>query len=346
MPVFLLALLLSKLMSKVEKSSIIFYVVLAIVAATVCLSIGLGCYYQAGTAERVSEGLIPNSDALENAVVYDRVVIFGIDGMGAMYKDMDSPNFDRIFASGSISYNMISQLPTISAQNWTSMLHGVNAQSHGITNEIAYTFKFTNKKYPSIFKLAEKKYPDAKYLSICSWSPINKGIVEYDDKIIKFDLPKDGTDDIHYEADRKCVEKFKELFVEVNPKITFVHLDNVDENAHKYGYGDEYNNALKYCDELIGEMYDFLDEKGLVHSTLFICVSDHGHKYPVGGHGGESEAEKLCTLAVNGDLGNIIKGTPGKAVTHDIASIVLYALGIKQPANFDGRVPYNIFNTL
>ena len=93
-------------------------------------------------------------------------------------------------------------------------------------------------------------------------------------------------------------------------------------------------------------MYDAYVEKGWADDTLFILVSDHGHKLEGGGHGGETIEEKNVTFAVAGDKGNIIKGTMGKFVTQDLAAVVMYGLGVKQPDTWEARVPENLFNTL
>ncbi|MBO4695153.1 MAG: alkaline phosphatase family protein [Clostridia bacterium] len=331
-----------------EKRKIALIVITCIIIASIIVSIGVSLWGMDFMAkhlpERYSDGIIPTSADVANAVKYDRVVIFGIDGMGIKFKDLDSPNFDKIFKDGSISYAVTTQLPSTSAHNWVSMFTGVRYQKHRIANSDAATRPYTSIEYPTIFKTYLNRHPNDKCLSIASWIPINYGCIENMDNMIKY-VDKESKDEYHIEQDDFCVAKFKEVFKEVDPKITYIHFDNVDETGHKKGTDEEYEEAIKQADARMGEMYDYLEANNLVHGTLFICVSDHGHKKG-GGHGGEDPLEKTATCAVYGDLGNIIKGTPGKMVTQDIASIVLYALGEKQPSNFDGMLPFNMFNTL
>ena len=331
-----------------EKRKIALIVIICIIIASMLVSVGVSIWGMDFMAkhlpERYSNGIIPTNADVANAVKYDRVVIFGIDGMGTKFKDLDSPNYDKIFKDGSISYSVTTQLPSVSAHNWVSMFTGVRYQKHRTTNEDAWLRSYRNTEYPTIFKTYLDRHPSEKCLSIASWSPINHGCIENMDNMVKY-IDEESKDGMHVEQDDFCVAKFKEVFKEVNPKITYIHLDNVDETGHAKGTGKEYEDAIKAEDARIGEMYDYLEANNLVHGTLFICVSDHGHKEG-GGHGGESELEKTATCAVNGDLGNIIKGTPGKMVTQDIASIVLYALGEVQPSNYDAMLPFNMFNTL
>ena len=80
---------------------------------------------------------------------YNRVLIIGVDGMGDYISRMEpgsTPNFDKLFGEGfttaggtrinaSVTHTGIAVYPTISAQNWTSMFHGVRPPYHGITGK-------------------------------------------------------------------------------------------------------------------------------------------------------------------------------------------------------------------
>ncbi|MBP5622488.1 MAG: alkaline phosphatase family protein, partial [Thermoguttaceae bacterium] len=70
------------------------------------------------------------------------VVVIGVDGGGAFFKQADTPNLDRIFENGAVSYEVITSKPTISAQCWGSMLHGVTPEFHGLTNGIVSSTPF------------------------------------------------------------------------------------------------------------------------------------------------------------------------------------------------------------
>ena len=327
---------------------IIVAVVMAI--AVVVPSVYFSLFYvpKKGKPDRASEGIFPTDADIANADVYEHVVIIGVDGAGAYFGECNTPHFDRIFGDGNVNYTGVSQYPTISAQNWAAMLLGVTAQKHQITNTKAKLFKNSGEKYPSVFALYAEEHPEATFFSAVDWSEINHGIIEDDikglTKVNCKDLVKDAKDEVA--IDRLVADKAIERAETNSDAITFLHFDNVDHTGHAYGYGSpEYTEAVIAVDALIGEVYDAYAANGLVDDTLFILVSDHGHTLK-GGHGGESETEKNTTLAVADGKGNVIKGTSGKYVTHDLASIVLYALGVKQPEHFEGGVPTNLFVTL
>jgi len=56
---------------------------------------------------------------------YEHVIVIGVDGMGNFNRDTDTPNFDRIFDHGAVTYNCLSMVPTISAQNWVECFSAV-----------------------------------------------------------------------------------------------------------------------------------------------------------------------------------------------------------------------------
>ncbi len=66
-----------------------------------------------------------------------RVILFGIDGAGTFFEQAETPNIDRIFKEGAVSNRTLTELPSISAECWGSMLHGVDCTMHGLTNSIA-----------------------------------------------------------------------------------------------------------------------------------------------------------------------------------------------------------------
>ena len=328
---------MKKMKQRNKKIKIIILSILGIVLIMVSAftSRYLYCEYK-----RNSIGYIPTLEQLEKSIKYERVIIIGVDGAGSHFRDVDTPNFDKIFLDGSINYESLTQFEADSAPNWGSMLHGVKYIKHRVHNGDSGLYPYTNDKYPSIFKIAHDTYPDMKGLSISNWPNINTGLIEDFDYISKIST---GDDDL-------VVQEFINNFLIIDPKITFLCFDEVDAAGHGNGISEKYYDAIKRSDTRIGQIYDFLEEHNKVNDTLFILAADHGHAEE-GGHGFtfpiENEDIIRTTIAVEGKLGNVMSGANmGKAVTHDVASIALYAIGVVQPSNFDGRVPYNIFTDL
>ena len=96
------------------------------------------------------------------------VVIIGVDGAGAFFKEAETPAFDRIFKNGAVTYNMLTSIPTISAECWGSLLHGVEPEKHGLTNRKCMEFPYpADSPYPSIFRVLRSARPDARMGSFC-----------------------------------------------------------------------------------------------------------------------------------------------------------------------------------
>lgn len=266
---------------------------------------------------------------------YDHVFIIGVDGAGRFFKDANTPNFDRIFAEGSVDYTARAETITISAQNWGAILTGVSYLQHGMTNDsTGANERSSDTKYPTIFKYVRDAYPDAELASIVNWSNISSGIIENDIDVTKI-YP--GDDDVV--TDAIC-----EYFNEGNqPTLFFVQLDSVDHVGHGDGSkAASYFEQIETVDGYIGRIYDAIDANGLMENGLFIVVADHGHTIP-GGHGGLTMRETNVTLAVAGKT--VEAGSKMDSITRnrDVAAIALYALGIERPEYMTARLPANLF---
>ena len=269
---------------------------------------------------------------------YDRVIILGVDGAGAFFRDTDTPEFDRIFADGNITYEMVAPPPTSSAQGWGSMLYGVESRVHGLVNDIVMHKRYSNQQLSSIVSLVKDRYPDSAAASIVSWWPINYGILESREDVTYF--PDDMLETTL--SNEEVVAKTKQWVLENDPKLLFVQFDSVDEAGHAYGYGsEEYYEAIREVDVSIGEIYSFLESNGLLENTLFIVTVDHGGTAEKT-HGGDSPEETQCMFAIKGR--DVCRDTEIKDMElRDIASIVLFALDVDKPKEQTSRIPEGIW---
>ena len=112
---------------------------------------------------------------------YKRVALIGVDGAGNFFRQADTPNIDRIFADGSVAYDVYTSSPSISAECWGSMLHGVTPDLHRLTNGIVGSVPYDTKSlFPSVFRTIRENDADCELASFCNWNPINVGIIEQD----------------------------------------------------------------------------------------------------------------------------------------------------------------------
>ncbi len=264
---------------------------------------------------------------------YEHVFIIGIDGAGAAFEKVDSPNFDRIFADNAFIHNAKTEYITTSAQNWGSILLGVDYETHGMTNDSTKANPHTSAdEYHSIFYYARQAKPDAKLVSICHWPNINYGIIENDINVKK----------VNRFTDTLVVDEvINNVSFGNAPDLMFVQLDDVDHAAHTYGgFSEEYYAAVETMDKNLGKIYDAVEKAGLMKNSLFIVVADHGET--TDGHGGQTVEESSAVLAVAGKTVNKGKITES-AHNRDVSAIALYALGVEQPDAFVSSVPEGLF---
>ena len=275
----------------------------------------------------------PGTDApVISDFTYKHVVVVGVDGAGAFFQNADTPNLDKIFAEGAVGYKVLTSNPTISAQCWGSMLHGVTAQMHGLTNGIVENTPYpADSAFPSVFRVIREQMPDAKLGSLCNWNPINVGIVE--DGI---DVYKKGS-----MADAAIISEAIAYVKREQPTFLFIQLDEADGAGHGSGYNTPTQHAkITEQDGLIGKLYETYEKLGILEDTLFIVTADHGGSG--NSHGGLTDAEKYVMFAAAGKT--VEKGGQiTEMEVRDIPLVVLYALGLEAPTTWSAHLPSGLF---
>lgn len=272
---------------------------------------------------------------------FSHVIVVGIDGAGSFFKDADTPDFDRIFADGAVTYDALASNPSISAECWGAMLLGVGPEVHKLNNGIVSSTPYpVDSPYPSLFRRIREAYPDAELGSFCDWNPITYGIVE-NNIGVSHDT---ATDD-------ELVPVICDYIRNKKPDFLFMQFDSVDGAGHKYGYGtDEHLKRIAEVDVLINDVHSAAADAGIIDDTLFIVIADHGGTNPGNGkggsHGGWTDGEKYVTFAASGK--GVKHGIISEMNIRDLAAIVLYSLGIDAP-EFDeqgwtAQIPDGLFD--
>nr|WP_275296721.1 alkaline phosphatase family protein [Brevibacillus choshinensis] len=271
-----------------------------------------------------------------NDFLYKRVVVIGIDGAGAAVKDPEAnaTNILNLIKEGAGTFDARAMLPTISAQNWGAILHGVTPDKHQLINDIAAATPYPeNSDYPSYMKLLKQERPKLEQASFATWSSINIGIIEDSAGAFKQNSGSDR------ETSKKVVEYMKNEGK--NARSIFVHLDEVDGAGHNHGYfTPEFYKQLQKEDEYVGDILKALEDEGLMEDTLIILTADHGGKGT--GHGGSSLGEQRIFWAAKG--ATIAPGTELSGVENmDTAAVVAHALRLDLPQNWDAKIPEGLF---
>ena len=264
-----------------------------------------------------------------------RVVLFGIDGGGTFFEQAQTPNMDRIFSAGAISRKTLTEIPTISAECWGGMFHGVECGWHGLTNAIVGSAPYpTDSCYPSVFRVIREAQPEAKLASFCDWNPINSGIIEEGLDIYKFHAPA-----------KDLVAPAVDYVRENDFTFLFFQFDNVDGAGHRYGYGTpEHLAAIGENDNYIGTIVAAIEERGWLDDTLILVEADHGgtpNDGFGGHHGGATEEEKYVSFFAAGP--GVERGEIKDMLVRDTPAVILHALGIPQAESWTACVPTGLF---
>lgn len=245
-----------------------------------------------------------------------------IDGIPADVIERIQPeHLNEIGKVGGYAHAMVggekdgySQTPTISAVGYNSILTGTWVNKHNVwDNDI----KNPNYNYRSIFRTMKESYPDKKIGIFSSWTDNRTKLAG--DRLaatgnIQFDYKFDGLelDTINYPHDRESaymrnidakVAEAAALSIKTNaPDLSWVYLEYTDDMGHKYGNSTQFDKAIKYADDYIGQIWESVQyrEKNFNEDWLIIITTDHGRTAKTGkGHGGQSDRERAGWIFTN-----------------------------------------------
>lgn len=264
------------------------------------------------------------------------VFIIGWDGAGNFVKDAVTPNLDRLAKRGTISLNAQTVWPTISAECWGALLHGVPPEKHGLNNGKADTETYPeDSPYPSLFRVAREAYPDAKLAAFSAWNPINYGIIESGIGVHKVSM-----------KDRELAIAAAD-YIRENPdvRLFYMQLDVPDAAGHMSGYNTPSQHlAIEDTDANMGIVLQAMEDAGILQDSLVIVVSDHGGGgEDERGHGSDHPLDKTIFWACAGP--GVVPGTtlPDSLTITDTAAVAAFALGLKAPASWDAALPKGLF---
>lgn len=249
--------------------------------------------------------------------------------------------FNEIAAT---SYTAQSEMPAISAQNYSSILHGAEydklPSEYKIDNNYSGTYYFPdfekdNIKYPSVFKTIKNSLPTSNTVAFAEWKQIVNGIIEPDSGANVHEVKnQSGISMGFYElADYIKSEDFKDT------SLLYLQSDLMDSFGHSAGYyTDAFYDGLAKYDEYYETLMNSLVESDAMDDTLLIFNSDHGGTFK--GHGSvNNSSDRDIQLAIIGDTIDSGKSLSG-GTNHDISPLALHALRLDKENSMDGSAHF------
>lgn len=278
------------------------------------------------TDNPVSE--VPNGETERK--IYKHVLFICAEGAGTFFRDADTPNIDRFFSDGSVTYTARADSPSLTEICWMSMLHGAKYSEHRIFegNGTAYP---VDSEFPSVFRAVLEQAPDARVTVIA-------------DRFFTVDSTEDGIgiEKIESDGDICTAETICEYLNEnAAPTLLFTAFTDCYSVAADDGWGTVgHMSALRNEDMFIGIILDKYEENGILDDTLVIVAANNGGYER--DQGGNSDSEKYVMFAVAGE--SVIKnGEPKDMEIRDVPAVIMYALGLECPEGWTGRLPAGIF---
>ncbi|MFL1677423.1 alkaline phosphatase family protein [Paenibacillus dendritiformis] len=273
---------------------------------------------------------------VEQASYARRVFILGMDGAGNFLQRLNRSEIAGLARQrGVVTLDAMTELPTISAECWGAMLHGVTPDKHGCHNERAGAERFPlDSAYPSFFRLARERYPEWTLASFTAWPPINYGLVEEGIGVHKHCAPDAELTDAACEY----------IGAAEDVRLFYIALDAPDALGHQNGYDTpQQHQAIAEAEERLLRIVDAIDRRGWLEDSLLLFVTDHGgggeHRC---NHGSDHPMDRTIFWAAAGPCVNPNANLEGLTFK-DTAAVVAAALGLPIPESWDARVPEALF---
>lgn len=299
------------------------------------LAIGVWCCsFHPANAETLSS---PSHDAT-------RVILLSLDGISVEgFCKAHTPHLDQLLAQGTLSLETRVVMPSVTLPNWTSHLTGSGPELHGVadnswtlsTHKLPPVETDEDGYYPSVFQQLKTQKKNMKTAFYYNWPNL---IYPYNQKYL---------DEISFLENDAYIPNYEKAFdfLKKNrnyPTLAYLYSVHTDHAGHQHKWmSPEYIHAIEEADAEIGRLLDKMKKEGLMKTTYFLFLTDHGGiEY---GHGGLSETEMIVPWGITGP--GIRKGIKMQEPNNTVntAAVILHLFGVQQPLCWTGEIPSSLF---
>jgi hypothetical protein len=263
-----------------------------------------------------------------------RVILMSIDGLrGDAIARYRPPTLSMLAASGGVTTTAQTVTPALSTPAHLSMLSGVNPDKHGIFGDnLSFTPEMST--LDPLFRRAGKSGFRA-HAFVSREGPM----ASFEDALsckLAF-----GLDSLTF-VGREAASVASAAIPTVRDTaigLVFMDVPDPDRAGHEHGFtSPEYGRAVMAADSAVARVIAAMDEH-----TLLIVTSDHGGGGALGDrmHGSMSDEDMLIPILFWG--AHVKPSALGAASILDVPATALWALGIRPPAHYQGRVLLEAF---
>lgn len=242
------------------------------------------------------------------------VVLISLDGATPQgLVEADAPHTHALLAAGTQSRGARTIPPCKTLPCHISMLSGVTAEKHGITQNDSKE-PLPTVPVPTVFDVLDDAGMDS--LMIAG---------KY-----KMLALRSG----HYAALDDIGHILRRETRRHTPRFVFIHSAEPDITGHEHGWmSPQYLDAIHRADRMVGEAVAWVRGRGLWDRTLILLSADHGGSGKT--HKVGLESDMIIPWIASGGLARG-RELPDGAQIHDIAPTVLAALGLPIPESCEG----------
>ncbi|MFT5424992.1 MAG: hypothetical protein ACI89L_002795 [Phycisphaerales bacterium] len=265
-----------------------------------------------------------------------RVLVIGVDGFKPdAIAAANTPAFDALVANGTYNDNAQCEDLTYSGPNWSTILHGVHRDRHGVVSNSYEPSNLAN--YPDLLAHVEHAHPGWTTARLDTWDSMYQNQPTGAD-IFLFKSYDDGGDDYVAQTAATIIAGDYEAAPD-GVNVIFVYLGNVDIAGHTHGFHKDqpgYLAGIEVADAQIAVMADAVAKREAQHDEdwLIILTSDHGGNID-GGHAGNTIDRRTIPFLVSGRLAAKGRQVP-EPKNVDVVPTALAYLGIEPLELADG----------
>lgn len=269
-----------------------------------------------------------------------KVLTIGLDGVN--YSDLmaeytATPNLDSLIEQGVIRSSQYYSPPvaaTSSGPGWSSIATGAWPDKHNVVDNGFGQANYG--QYPDFLTRLEQVNENYSTFSITDWGPLGlPGTANspvFSDAIdvnLGFEAGNYGG---YAAADQLSADTAATYPSEEGPDAAFVYFGYPDIAGHNFGAGPDvpqYLAAIEQADAQVGQLLEAIQTRPDTEDWLVMVTTDHGHRVPGGGHGGNSLLERTTfVIAAGGDVveSDVVEGDVHPEATLEMVDPAVSAL--------------------
>ena len=253
-----------------------------------------------------------------------KVLFIGIDGCRTdALIAAASPAIDSLMAHGYVNLHCDRGPYTVSAPGWSTLLHGVYPDKHGVTSN-----DFTGREYGIYFDLF-------KYLRAAN-SEYSLATVSHWDNFLRITSNENYAQPVGSDVEVKTQALY--LLQSCTPDVLLLHFDDIDHTGHDSGFSPDhaaYIASIQVTGVHIAAIMEAIElrEQNMGEEWMVIVVTDHGG---VGtGHGDQDNEDVTRFVFSIVRLPGIARIDLPVASNVDIMPTVLDYMNVPIDANWD-----------